>query len=184
MNESYVFLADGFETIEALTPVDVLSRAGMKVVTVSINKTREVTSVNGVTVLADKTIDEIDTTDAMWLIVPGGMPGATNLAACGKLSDILNKQWVKGGRIASICASPAVVLAPLGILRGHTATCYPTFKQDLIDGGGAYEDTRVSVSGNLVTSNGPSSALLWSFAIVSQTLGEDVASSVASAMLV
>ena len=111
------------------------------------------------------------------------MPGATNLAASGKLSDMLTNQYRKDGRIASICASPAVVLAPLGIVRGQNATCYPSFKDDLIKGGANYIDDRVVISGNLITSNGPSSALFFALAIVSETLGEDVSASVGAGML-
>ncbi len=184
MKTSYLFLAEGFEEIEALSTVDVLRRAGMEVYTVSITPEKQVKGANGIQVIADKTISEIDADDAEWLIIPGGMPGATNLAACGKLNDMLVNQWNKQGKIAAICAAPAVVLAPLGIVRGQDATCYPSFKDDLIKYGAQYIDTRVIESGNLITSNGPSSALLFAFAIVSNTLGQDVASSVASGMLV
>lgn len=184
MKTSYLFLAEGFEEIEALSTVDVMRRAGMDVCTVSITDDKTVKGVHGVPVTADKTISEIDVEDAEWLILPGGMPGSTNLAACGKLSDMLSVQWNKQGKIAAICAAPAVVLGPLGIVRGQEATCYPSFKDELIKAGAQYVDMRVIESGNLITSNGPSSALLFAFAIVSNTLGQDVASSVASGMLV
>ncbi|MCM1504569.1 MAG: DJ-1/PfpI family protein [Muribaculum sp.] len=184
MNTSYLFLAEGFEEIEAIAPVDIMRRAGMTVYTVSITDDLIVKGAHGMEIKADKLISEIDSYDAEWLILPGGMPGATNLAACGELSDILKNQWIKGGKIAAICASPAVVLGPLGILRGQDATCYPTFRADLVKSGAKYVDQRVVESGNLVTSNGPSSALLFGYSIVSITLGNDVASSVASGMLV
>lgn len=184
MNTSYVFLADGFEEVEALTVVDVMRRAGMEVSTVSIADKLNVKGAHGVEVMADKLIAETDTTDAEWLIVPGGMPGATNLAACDALNDDLQKHWLKQGKIASICASPAVVLAPLDIIRGQNATCYPSFKADLEKGGATYVDMRVVESGNLITSNGPSSAFVFAFAIVAASMGENVASSVASGMLV
>lgn len=184
MDTSYVFLAEGFEEIEALTTVDVLRRGQMQVYTVSITDKKEVKGANGVVVVADKTINEIDGNDALWLIVPGGMPGASNIAACGKVSDMLQNQWKKGARIAAICAAPAVVLAPLGILQGQDATCYPSFMDDLEKGGATYVDNRVVISGNLITSNGPSSALVFALAIVASTQGDDVASSVASGMLV
>ena len=184
MKTSYLFLAEGFEEIEALSTVDVMRRAGMEVYTVSITSDKQVKGANGVTVIADKTISDIDADDAEWLIVPGGMPGATNLASCGKLSDMLSVQWNKQGKIAAICAAPAVVLGPLGIVRGQDCTCYPSFKDDLVSAGGQYLDMRVVESGNLITANGPSSALLFAFAIVANTLGPDVASSVASGMLV
>lgn len=184
MKTSYLFLAEGFEDIEALATVDIMRRAGMEVYTVSVTSDNKVKSAHGVTVTADKTVDEIDAYDAEWLIVPGGMPGSTNVAASGKVCDMLGKQWVKGGRIAAICAAPAVVLGPLGILRGQEATCYPSFKDQLVDNGGKYVDNRVVISGNLITANGPSSAFVFGFAIVAKTLGDDVASSVASGMLV
>ena len=76
------------------------------------------------------------------------------------------------------------MLGPLGILRGQEATCYPSFKDQLVDNGGKYVDNRVVISGNLITANGPSSAFVFGFAIVAETLGDDVASSVASGMLV
>lgn len=184
MKTSYLFLAEGFEEIEALSVVDVMRRAGMDVDTVSITSDKQVKGAHGMVVTADRTIRDIDTVDAEWLILPGGMPGATNLAACGPLNDMLAVQWTKQGKIAAICAAPAVVLAPLGIVRGQEVTCYPSFKDQVISDGGQYVDTRVIESGNLVTANGPSSALLFAFAIVSNSLGQDVASSVASEMLV
>ncbi len=185
MKPSYLFLADGFEEIEALATVDIMRRAGMTVYTVAVGaKDNAIAGAHGVAVTADRTIDEIDAADAEWLILPGGMPGATNLAACGVLSDILNRQWIKGGRIAAICAAPAVVLGPLGIIRGQDATCYPSFRADLENYGAKYADNRVIISGNIITANGPSSALMFALAIVASTLGDDVASSVASGMLV
>lgn len=185
MAKSFIFLAAGFEEIEALATLDVLRRAQMDVATVSITDKKEVTGANGLTVVADMILDNITADKAEWLIIPGGMPGATNLAACGRLNDMLRNHWIHGGKIASICASPAVVLAPLGVLRGQDATCYPTFKDDLEKGGAVYApEQRVVVSGNIITSNGPSSALLFAFAIVAASQGNDVASSVASGMLV
>lgn len=185
LNTSYLFLADGFEEIEALATVDIMRRAGMTVITVAVgSKNNIVTGAHGVPVTADKSINDIDADDAEWLIMPGGMPGSTNLAACDKLNDIINKHWLKGGKIAAICAAPAVVLGPLGVLRGQEATCYPSFKDDLVKAGGKYTDNRVVISGNLITANGPSSAFVFAFAIVSETLGDDVTSSVASGMLV
>ena len=184
MATSYIFLADGFEEIEAIAPTDILRRAQVDVKTVSISGSTTVKGANGIAVVADTTIDKIKPTTQDWLIAPGGLPGATNLAACGMLSDLLRTHWMGGGHVASICASPAVVLAPLGILRGQTATCYPTFKADVTAGGATYVDSRVVESGNLITANGPSSALLFGYAIAAAIQGNDVASSVASGMLV
>lgn len=184
MKTSYLFLAEGFEEIEALTVVDVMRRAGMEVVTVSIDGKPTVKGAHNITVTADALIDKIDTSDAEWLILPGGMPGSTNLAANATLSDMLQQHNLRQGRIAAICAAPAVVLAPLGIVRGQEATCYPTFKADLEKGGATYVDTRVVESAQLITANGPSSALILALNIVAHSLGNDVASSLASGMLI
>ena len=116
MTTSYIFLATGFEEIEALTTVDIMRRAGMHVLTVSIEDTPQVAGAHGIPVVADTCISDIDFSQAEWLILPGGMPGATNLAACAPLCDALKAHAAKGGKIAAICASPAVVLAPLGLL--------------------------------------------------------------------
>ena len=113
MNTSYLLLADGFEEIEALSVVDIMRRAEMEVLTVSITDSKTVTGAHGIPVIADVTFAEVDCSAAEWLILPGGMPGALNLAAKSELRELLKAQNIKGGKIAAICASPAVVLAPL-----------------------------------------------------------------------
>ncbi len=125
MNTSFVFLANGFEEVEALTTIDIMRRAGMEVVTVSINDTLEAEGAHGVTVKADALISEVNLNNAEWLICPGGMPGASNLAACKPLTNALIAQNSKGGKIAAICASPSVIFGPLGLLEGKHAVCYP-----------------------------------------------------------
>ena len=116
MKPSYVFLAEGFEEIEALTVVDVLRRAGMEVRTVSITPLRNVRGAHGIEVVVDDVFAEAELSGAEWLICPGGLPGASNLAAFEPLCDAL-KAHRRG--IAAICAAPAVVLAPLGLVDGH-----------------------------------------------------------------
>ena len=97
----------------------------MPVITVSISDSLTVTGAHGARVEADALFTDNDMSAAEWLILPGGMPGASNLAACKPLTDLLVAQAARGGKIAAICASPALVLAPLGILNGIDATCYP-----------------------------------------------------------
>lgn len=181
MKETYVFLADGFEEVEALTCVDVLRRAGMPVTTVSINPDLEVTGAHGVTVLADSLYDDNDYADAEWLVLPGGIPGAPNLAACEPLCRELVAQDERGGRVAAICASPAVVLAPLGIIAGREAVCYPGMEQGIE--GVNWVDGPVAVDGNVVTGNGPAAAAPFALALVAQSLGADAARQVADGML-
>lgn len=183
MKRSYLFLATGFEEIEALATVDVLRRANVSVTTVSVNSHREVTGAHGVEVVADTTFDSCDFADVDWLILPGGLPGADNLLAHTPLCDLLKKHHADGGRIAAICASPGVVLAPLGIVEGKRATAYPGFDEKLKVGGAVPTGERVTVDGNIITGNGPSSAVPFALKIVENTQGKAIAQQVASGML-
>lgn len=182
MNRTYVFFANGFEEMEAIGTVDILRRAGMDAVSVSINETNTVTGAHGVTVLTDTTINDINADDAEWLVLPGGMPGATNLYVCSKLRNILLAHYKKNAPMAAICASPAVVLGQLGLLQGRTATCYPGFEE--ICSGAEMQDKRAVADGNLVTANGPSSVANMCFEIIKIAKGHDVAVKVMGDMLI
>lgn len=182
MNTSFLFLADGFEEIEALSVVDVMRRAGMPVTTVSINASREVTGAHSIKVTADTVIADVNGEGAEWLICPGGMPGATNLSECNALSQMLGWQFHAGGKIAAICAAPAVVLAPLGILDGRDATCYPGFEEMCPNAN--ITGAPVVELPTLVTANGPASAMAFALAIVRGSLGAEKAREVAQGMLV
>ena len=181
MKETYVFFADGFEEIEALTCVDVLRRSGMPVTTVSINPGLEVTGAHGVTVVADSLFADNDYSDAEWLVLPGGIPGAPNLAAHEGVCEALSAQDERGGKIAAICASPAVVLGPLGILFDREAVCYPGL-EDTVDGV-RWTNAPVVVDGHVVTGNGPAAATPFALTIVAETLDNAAADQVATAML-
>jgi 4-methyl-5(b-hydroxyethyl)-thiazole monophosphate biosynthesis len=184
MKTSFVFLAAGFEEVEALTVVDVLRRAGMDVRTVSITADSGVVGAHGIEVIADLTIRDPELSMAAeWYILPGGMPGATNLANSFPLTTLLKQHNVAGGKIAAICAAPAVVLAPLGILNGLDATCYPGFEGSCAAAGAVMRSSRVVTSATVVTANGPASALPFALEIVKNTLGDKVADDVASGML-
>ncbi|MDE7410827.1 MAG: DJ-1/PfpI family protein [Paramuribaculum sp.] len=182
MKHSYLFLADGFEEIEALATVDVLRRAQMEVITVSINRDTVVTGAHGVAVTADATIANVDLdTDTEWLICPGGMPGASHLAADAKLTDMLVRHHAAGGKIAAICASPALVLWTAGVIDGRHFTCYPGMEPE--DCGDLYTGDPVVAFDTLITGNGPASTLAFAYSIVAATKGVDVASEVAKAMM-
>ena len=180
MNTSYIFLAPGFEEIEALTVLDVMRRAGMDVKTVSIASEHTVVGAHGIPVKADLLYDKVDFITPEWLILPGGMPGAENLSKYAPLNTLLINQ-AQSGKIAAICASPAVVLAPLGILDGKEATCYPGFKKLMPKA--IHRDAQVIALDRLITANGPSSALRFALDIVANSMGESVAQEVGSAML-
>lgn len=182
MKESFVFLADGFEEVEALTAVDVLRRAGMPVRTVSISSSLQVTGAHGISVKADAIYESTLFGNPGWLILPGGLPGADNLYKFAPLQGLL-KQHAESpqGRIAAICAAPAVVLGKLGLLKGHKATCYPGFENMLE--GAEYIDTRVVTDDKFVLGNGPASALEWALAIVRMQLGQEKSCTIANDML-
>lgn len=181
MKSSYLFLAPGFEEVEALTPVDVMRRAGIEVHTVSVTSSLEVEGAHGVTIKADMTFDQADFSNCDWLVLPGGMPGATNLYDFKPLCSLLLKHNTEGGHIAAICASPAVVLGQLGLLDGKEATCYPGFESLAPEAN--FQDRRVVVSGNIITANGPASALIFALTIVAATKGDSVAKEVGEGML-
>lgn len=184
MKESFLFLADGFEEIEALATVDILRRAGMPLRTVSITSSRLVTGAHGIPVTADVIYDAtLFNEDPEWIILPGGMPGATNLHDFAPLIGLLHRQFKSPqGRIAAICAAPAVVLGAEGLLRGRKATCYPGFEKDLL--GAEYVDSKVVIDDKFILANGPGSAIFFALAIVEHTLGENVSTEVAAQMLI
>lgn len=182
MKVAYVFLADGFEEIEAMTPVDVLRRGNIKVVTVSVTGKKDVTGSHGITIMADALFEDLTFGDAEWLILPGGMPGAKSLYEFEPLHDLLRKQAASSdGMIAAICASPGVVLGQLGLLRGHDATCYPGF-EDLMEGA-KLSDRRVVSDRKFVLAAGPALAMKWSLQILAITSGVNESDAVANGML-
>lgn len=182
MEKTYVFLADGFEEIEALATVDLLRRAGIHVETVSINPTLAVRGAHDIEVAADIMLADCPEGARMY-IVPGGMPGAKNLADNPKVCQILTVQHEAGGKIAAICAAPAVVLAPLGIINEYEATCYPGFEEGVTAGGAHHKNQRVVVDRNIITANGPSSAVPFALTIIEALKGQDAADKVAAGIL-
>lgn len=182
MKDSYVFLAEGFEEMEALSVVDILRRAEMPVKIVSITNALQVKGAHGVIVTADLIFADTSFDDAQWLILPGGLPGATNLYDFAPLRNLLEQQAASAsGRIAAICASPAMVLGKMGLLHGEKATSYPG-TQDMLEGAEVI-DAPVVVSGKFVLGNGPANAMLWALAVVSESLGEPQAHKIAADLL-
>ncbi len=181
---SYIFLAPGVEEVEATATIDALRRANMPVTVVAVSDNLQVKGATGQTLVADSLISEVNTEDADWLIIPGGDPGAQNLFANSEVKNKIMAHYKKNGRIASICAGPAVVLAPLGVLKGKKATCYPGLGEAINSNGGEYVKDTVVMEQNLITSEGPGTTLPFAIAIIRATKGDDVAQSVASGMLV
>lgn len=182
--KSYIFLAPGVEEVEATATIDALRRAEIPVVTVAVSDNLNIKGATGQTLVADSLISEVNTDDADWLIVPGGDPGAWNLIANQDLKEKILAHYAKGGRFASICAGPAIVLAPLGVLKGKTATCYPGLGDKINSNGGTYEKKTVVVEPNLITSEGPGTTLPFAIEIIRATKGDKTANDIAGAMLV
>lgn len=182
MKKSYIFLAEGFEEIEALTAIDVLRRAGMDINIISISDSTLVTGAHGIIVKADAVYTGTVFNEPEWLILPGGLPGADNLHDYLPLIDLLRHQLDSpSGRIAAICAAPAVVLGTEGMLKGRKATCYPGFEGKLE--GAEYVDAPVVSDSKFVLGAGPGTAMEWALTIVKATVGAEKAREVAAAML-
>ena len=168
MKTIFVFLATGFEEIEALTPVDVLRRAGLNVQTVSVMDEQTVVGAHGIPVVADKMFAEINSADAEMILLPGGLPGATNLDEHTGLSELIMKFAKEEKPLAAICAAP-LVFGNRGLLDGKKATCYPGFETYLQ--GADYTANLVEVDGNFITGKGPGAAMEFAFAIVEKYCG-------------
>ena len=158
----YVLLADGFEEIEALTPVDMLRRAGCEVRTVGIGK-KTITGAHGIPVCADLVSDEATADGVRMVILPGGMPGTKHLAASAFVEETLTRVSREGGYLAAICAAPTV-LAKYGYLKGKRATCFPGFEKEL--SGAVYTDLPVVTDGKIVTAKDMTEALSFSVALL------------------
>ena len=180
MKKVYVFLADGFEDVEALIPVDVLRRGGVDVTTVSISDFPLVTSAHGVNIEADIMFEQGDFSDADLIFLPGGMPGASNLFAHKGVCKIVVDQFAAGKKVAAICAAPGVVLGQLGILEGKKATCYPGFEQ-MLDGA-TYTADLVTVDGNVTTAEGPAAAFPFAYDLLAQLVDKKTSDQIAEGM--
>ena len=183
-NMVYVYLATGFEEIEALTAVDILRRAGIDVQTVSIEEGLTVKGAHGIGVNADITFEQADHDGCEMIVLPGGLPGATNLEAHDGLMKKVEEFAASGRNVAAICASPGVVLAPHGILEGKRATVYPGMEGELTKGGAAPQPDGAVTDGNIITGKGPGFAPQFALAIVAKLAGDEAADKVAKGFLV
>ena len=190
MKGVYIFLADGFEISEALTTVNMLRRGGVNVKTVSIYDDRIVTSSNRIPVVADMAFGEFRASTSFGpclpsdvMIFPGGMPGSSNLAAFGKLMDIMKHHYTEGGTVAAICAAPSVVLTLLPDITGKRMTCYDGFEEALAAKGAEYVRKGVVVDGNMITGRGPAGAVEFGLAILAKLKGQDFADKVKAGLM-
>ncbi len=171
MAKVYEFLADGFEEIEGLAPVDILRRGGVDIKTVSITGNDFVETSHGVTIKADLKFEDIHNfDDADMMLLPGGMPGSTNLNNHDLLKKALLEQDNKGKRIGAICAAP-MVLGGLGLLNGKKATCSPGFQKYMT--GADYTAELFQIDGNIITGEGPAATLPYAYKILSFFIGDE-----------
>ena len=185
MNGIYIFLADGFEDMEAIATRDVLLRGGVDVQTVSINDDPFVTSSHGLTVSVDLTRDDFDDDKPAVMIFPGGMPGTKNLAADKALMALMRKCYAEGGVIAAICAAPGLVVSQLDeeALSGKYFTCFEGFQDPMIAKGAVFMPDGAVVDGRLVTGRGAGHAVSFGLALVELLKGKETADRVRAGLM-
>ena len=180
-------VADGTEEIEAVCIIDVLRRAGVEVTVASVMDRLQVTASRGVMLVAEKLISECVDHAYDLVALPGGVPGSQHLRDSEALGRILARQAASRGFYGAICAAPAVVLHPMGLLAGRGATCHPAFKDQLPGyrepDAGLASGRRVVIDGRCVTGQGPGSALEFALSLVALLLGEEKAAEVAGPMM-
>lgn len=179
MKKVALLLADGFEEVEAVTPVDFLRRAGIEVIVTSIAELK-VTGSHDIVILADTTLDTLGD-DLDGIILPGGMPGAANLAQSKALIALIRKMNKSSKLLAAICAAPALVLGKSELLEGRKFTCYPGFENEI--SGAKFSTESVVLDGNILTSRGPGTAAEFAIAIIEYLLGKEAAETVKKSTL-
>lgn len=180
MRRAAVFLATGYEEIEALTVVDLCRRAGVETDMVSVTGEREVTGSHGISVTADQLLEQIAFAEYDMLILPGGMPGTKNLEAQEALMEQIDAFAEAGKYIAAICAAPSI-FGHRGILQGRRACCYPSFESHLA--GAEVTQNPVEISGNVITSRGMGTAIPFGLAIVGVLAGKEAADRLAEGIV-
>lgn len=179
----YLFLADGFEEIEALTPVDLLRRAGIDVITVGVSG-KTVAGSHGISVTADVCAEEAlamlkDGKTPEMIILPGGMPGAATLDASAVVDTFIDAAEGANAYIAAICAAP-MILGKRGLLKGREATCFPGFEEYLA--GAEYVDVHTVTDGRYITGRAMGAATEFALALVKALKGEGAADALRAAV--
>ena len=179
MSKVLVPIASGFEEIEAITIIDVLRRAKIEVVTAGLDK-RSVLGVHGVEIKTDVHIDDVNSDDFDMIVLPGGMPGSSNLAENSSVLKLLGQMNESEKYIGAICAAP-LALDRAGVLK-NSFTCYPSFEKN-IKHTGYISSEDVVCDENIITSRGPSTAMKFSLMIVEKLCGKELSNSVKAQLL-
>lgn len=175
----FIFLANGFEDIEAVAPIDIFRRAGIEVITVSITDNKEVCSAHGLTVLADNTFKNTDFSGDNLLYLPGGMPGTKNLDEHEELKNLIAQQINNNNPIAAICAAPSI-LGKMGLLSNKEVICYPGFEDSLE--GAIISKNKIVKTENISTAKAAGVAIEFALKLVEDIKGKEKAQKVADSI--
>ena len=175
-----VHLAEGFEEIEAISIVDVLRRAGLEVIMVSVANDLKVTGAHQIQVIADQLFDDVNYDLVDMIVLPGGMPGAKNLNDNTGLKKQIENFNKKGKLLGAICAAP-LVFGEMGLLKGKKATCFPGFEDYLH--GAEITGASTEIAGNIITGKGPGVAIQFAINIVEMLLGSESAKQLTKQMI-
>ena len=181
MKKAIVFLANGFEEMEAMFPLDVMRRGGLNVKTVSVTGGKTVVSSHQVPIVADMLFEDLKEEDVEMVVLPGGLPGATNLDAHEGLGKLIMTFAEAGRPLSAICAAP-LVYGKRGLLKGKKVTCYPGFEKYLE--GAEYTAALVEKDGNFITGKGPGAAMAFSFAIAEKYVGAEKVTELKQGMMI
>jgi len=179
----YILLAEGFEEIEAIAPVDLLRRADIDIKTVSITNDLMVTGSHDIIIKADIILSQIDFDAMEMLVLPGGLGGVNNIAKCSEAMDLINKTWENDKMLAAICAAPTL-LAKLDIIRGLSVICYPSVGNEIVNAGGRLIHNKHVISdGNLITGKAAGSSFEFALEIISVLRDRETAEKIHCAIL-
>lgn len=180
MKKAVILLAQGTEEVEALVPVDLLRRAGIKVTMASITGKLEITGSHNITIKTDVLLDTINERDYDMLILPGGMPGTLNLQEDLGVQKLIMNFYESGKYLAAICAAPKIY-GGMGLLKRRKATCYPGYEEELSGAQIVYDE--VVEDGQFITSRGLGTAIPFSLKLIESLISKDVANEIAEKVI-
>jgi 4-methyl-5(b-hydroxyethyl)-thiazole monophosphate biosynthesis len=179
-NKVFLFLATGFEEIEAVATIDILRRAQIDTIVVSITGNQTVTGAHDITVEADSLFEQTDFSDGNMLILPGGMPGTKNLESFTPLTKLIGEYYKKGKFLAAICAAPSI-LGKMHLLRNEEVICYPGFEEFLSEA--VISKQKVVRCNKLITAKGPGVAIEFGLKIVETLVSKELADELAAQVI-
>ena len=175
----YIFFADGFEEVEAIATIYVIRRAGIEIQSIGVGS-KNIIGSHGITIICDKTIDDITPSDTLeGIILPGGMPGTTNLMENDAVNSFIDFCNEKNLYICAICAAP-MILGRKGLFNGKKAVCFPGFESEL--SGAKTPDEYDCVDGKIITAKGMGSAVKFGVTIVGEIIGKEKAKNLESTL--